>query len=90
MRLSISNLLGPLCTTYQFDDGSCIRRSSRESLSFEKSGQVVQIEFYSNGARQYTYVLPTQLSAADRAKLSEKLIEYCARKKYKLAIDGSS
>jgi hypothetical protein len=84
MKALLCNLLGPICTTYRFSDGSVIRRSSRESLSYEKDGTVVHIEFYYDGAGNYSYYLPKNLSDHSRIELISKMETYCSKKNFRV------
>ena len=88
MRFNVCNLLGRLCNSYQFDDGSIIKRTTRESLSYERAGRTIQIEFLYNGAGGYEYYLPKRLDEVIRAELMEKMDEYCARKGKKVTKCG--
>jgi hypothetical protein len=85
MATWLCNLLGPLCTTYRFDDGSVMRRSSRESITYEGVGDRVDIEFYCNGSDGYEYRLPKNIIGEDKVGLIRKVEEYCWRKGYKIA-----
>ena len=87
MVISLCNLLGPLCTTYRFDDGSTMRRSSRESITYERDKVPIHIEFYCNGSDGYEYYLPENIADKDRDNLTRK-IEYGEKKRYKI-VKGS-
>jgi hypothetical protein len=89
MATSLCNLLGPLCTTYRFGDGSTMRRSSRETITYEYRGVFIHIGFYYNGSDRYEYYLPENIADKDRANLTRKIEEYCKRKRYKI-VNGSS
>jgi hypothetical protein len=85
MAVWLCNLLGSLCTTYRFDDASLMRRSSRESITYDGVGNRVDIEFYCNGSAGYAYCLPNNIVGEDRAGLIRKVEEYCRKKGYKIA-----
>ena len=81
---ALCNLLGPLCPTYRFDDGSVIRRSSRESISYDDAHKHFDIDFYFNGLDGYEYYLPPNVSENDRRALVEKVEIYCRKKRYRI------
>jgi hypothetical protein len=82
MVLALCNLLGPLCTTYRFADGTVIRRSSRESITYEGSQKEVHIEFYSS-PNGYEYHIPENVIGDERHDVIQKVKEYCEKKRYK-------
>ena len=84
MKISLCNLLGPICATYRFEDGSIMRRSSRESLTYERFQKPIHIEFCYNGLNGYRYYLPDSLAADERQDLIPKIEEYCRRKRYRI------
>jgi hypothetical protein len=85
MATWLRNLLDPLCTTYRFDDRSVMKRSSRESITYQGVGDRVDIEFYCNGSDGYEYRLPKNIIGEDKVGLIRKVEEYCWRKGYKIA-----
>ena len=85
MAISLCNLLGPLCTTYRFDDGSMVRRSSRESITYENVGVRIDVQFHYNGSSGYEYHLPENIVGEDRGGLIRKVKEYCQKKGYRIA-----
>ena len=86
--VSLCNLLGPICPTYRFADGGVIRRTTRESVAYERQGKVVDVELYYDGAGGYEYYLPESLSELDRAEMQRRMDEYCANKRYKIVKRG--
>jgi hypothetical protein len=54
MAKSLCNFL-PVRPTYRFEDGSMIRRSSRESISYEDNQKHFDVDFYYNGQDGYEY-----------------------------------
>jgi hypothetical protein len=90
MAISLCNLLGPLSTTYRFDDGSVMRRSSRESITYESHKAPIQIELFYNGSDGYEYYLPENIVDEDRADLTKKVEIYCEKKRYRIAAKSSA
>jgi hypothetical protein len=84
MAISFCNLVGPLCTTYRFGDGSFMRRSSRESITYYSHQAPVHIEIYYNGSGGYEYYLPKNMDHEDRAELTFKIEKYCKNKRYRI------
>ena len=84
MKFSISNWLGPLSTTYRFEDGSSIHRSSRESVTYRNGDTIVHVDFYHGGKNGYRYVVPKNLG-----EVSAKMQRYCRLKHYKIDPDFS-
>ena len=82
MGLRLCNLL-PFCPTYRFDDGSVIRRSSRESVTYDHFGKLVHVDFYYDGSKGYLYYLPKTVTGEERGELIQKLEMYCKRKWYR-------
>lgn len=79
----LCNLLGPLCNRYRFEDGSRIRWSSRESITFERDGTSVHIGRFYDGSGGYEFVIPEGVTASDRHELVQKIDEYCRSKRIK-------
>lgn len=84
MIAPLCNLLGRLSTTYRFEDGSIIRRSSRESIAYERSGKLIHVELLYDGVDGYEYYLPPGLNVDERRDLTAKVEEYCKCKGYRL------
>lgn len=87
MALRLCNLL-PFCTKYYFDDGSFIRHSSRESLTYEGLGGPLHVDFYFDPPRGYVYYLPKNISGNEREELVRKLEVYLKRKRYRARLGG--
>ncbi len=87
MRLSLCNLTS-LCTTYRFDDGSVVRRSSRELISYDHLGKHFDIDLYYNGSDGYEYYLPPNVTEDDRRALVDKIEIYFRKKKYNIVKRG--
>ena len=87
MVLHLGNFL-PMFTTYRFDDGSMIRRSSRESISYESRREHFDIDLYYNGSDGYEYYLPPNIAEDDRRALIEKVEIYCRKKRYRIVKRG--
>ena len=79
--MRLCNLL-PFHPTYYFDDGSIVRRSSRESVTYEGFGRSVHVDFHFDPPNGYVYYLPN-VSSDEREELVRKLDLYCRRKRYK-------
>jgi hypothetical protein len=82
MALKLCNLI-PFCPSYYFDDGGVIRRSSRESLTYERFGKQMHVDFYYDGSTSYLYYLPKNTNDDERDELVQNLKVYCKRKRYK-------
>jgi hypothetical protein len=82
MSLRWCNLL-PFCTTYYFDDGSFMRRSSRESVTYWKLEKPVHVDFYFDRPRGFVYYLPKDITGDEREELIQRLETCCKRKRYK-------
>jgi hypothetical protein len=82
MALALCNLLGPLCTTHRFDDGSVIRRSSRESITYEHFRTIIHIEFYRDGSKGYEYYVPENITGDERRDLVQKVTVVHRRSEY--------
>ncbi len=87
MAKSLCNFL-PFCPTYRFEDGSIIRRSSRESISYEDNQKHFDIDLYYNGQNGYEYYLPPNLSDGDRRVLIPKVETYFRKKRFKIVKRG--
>jgi len=84
MKLSFANVLGRFSNRYNFSDGSFIRATSRESLSYTaKSGEVFHIQLYSDGYGRFEYALPEHLSDAIAKDLSNRMGVYFRNKRLK-------
>lgn len=83
MAISLCNLLA-FCSTYRFDDGSIMKRSSRESISYEHLRKHFDIDFYYNGSNGYEYYLPPNIADDDRRALVQKIEIYCKKKRYRI------
>ena len=91
MAVFLCNLLGPLCTTYRFDDGSLMRRSSRESITLERGEQHFNVEFlYDRTNGRYLYYLPKDLAEVDRVDLVRKIEEYGQKKRLNIVSEEQS
>ena len=82
MQLRLCNLL-PFCPTYYFSDGSVMRRSSRESLTYEGIEKTVHVDFYFDPPNGFLYYAPQDVRNGEREELIRKLETYCKRKRYK-------
>jgi hypothetical protein len=59
-----------------------MRRSSRESITYEHRKALIHIEFYSNGIGGHEYHVPETVGGEDRSNLVRKIEEYCRKKRY--------
>lgn len=80
MRFFLCNWLGPICTTYRFEDGTIVRRTSRESLVIERGSEVINVDFYYDRTGRYEYSLPRSLSLEKVRELTSVLDTYCRLK----------
>jgi hypothetical protein len=85
MRLALCNLLGPICTTYRSNDGSVIRRTTRESLAIEHDNESINVQFYYKGDGTFEYYFPEEIPIRKREELRRMLDTYCLKKWYRLA-----
>jgi hypothetical protein len=84
MAIYLCNLLR-FCPTYHFDDGSIMRRSSRESIMLERGEERFDIEFYFGPTKgSHVYYLPRSLAEVDRIYLVQKIEEYGEKKGCKI------
>jgi len=81
LRKKLCNLLS-FHPTYYFDDGTVIRRSSRESLTYEGLEKSVEVECYFGTPKGFVYYLPTNIANDERVELARKLEIYFQRKRY--------
>jgi hypothetical protein len=65
-----------------------IRRSSRESISYEDGQKHFDMDLYYNGQDGYEYYLPPNLSDNDRRSLVPKIETYFRKKRYKIVKRG--
>jgi hypothetical protein len=60
-------------------------RSSKESLTYERAGSAIHIQFYYDPPHGFEYVLPENVQGNARLALIEKIELYCRRKRVKVA-----
>ncbi|UFZ01719.1 hypothetical protein LQG66_20585 [Bradyrhizobium ontarionense] len=81
MTIYICNMLGPISTTYRFQDGDMITRVTRESLAYVHRGVSTEVLFWYNGAGAFEYSMPASLPPEERDEFLEKLERYCRNKR---------
>ena len=79
--MHLCNLLGPLCNTYRFNDGSWIWSSTRESITLERDGATVHMGLFYERSGGYEFVIPDCVNAFDRHELVQNIDEYCRNKR---------
>jgi hypothetical protein len=83
----VPGIRGRFSPVIRFSDGSLVRWTSKESVSYERNGQIFDVQIgYWPQSGEYTYYLPKNLDDITKKDIDEKMIAYCNIKRRKIKI----